>query len=246
MFYITLIGGIIMPNPISKIFGSIFSGIASLKNASKTTPLKASVSTSAAKKSEAEENEMVELSPVEENVENKISSGQLTKNKKIKESGDYTYTADGTETFKQIKEALGLADGVLRRTNSSLFDKYSSHDNYDDIIPDKGTKIAIYAEDLPSKSVDFKDDDGNVLSGFKQDYDGSLYYIVKSGDTKTGINEMLANKCFRKYSTHGLFEGYGDDDVNPLQPGDKITIPEKGLLGKFLASIADWFDSFFS
>ncbi|MBE7706594.1 MAG: hypothetical protein E7Z91_05070 [Cyanobacteria bacterium SIG30] len=148
-------------------------------------------------------------------------------------TGDYEYKADGKKTYKEIKEELGLEDGALRNSNYKIFDEIKG--NADDVVPKKGTKLTIRANDLPAEEVTFKDDDGNEMDGFYKNANGEVYYEIQYGDTETSVNKKMASKSLKYYKTETIFE---DQYTNPtLYEGHKITLHKKGFFGRLWASI---------
>lgn len=175
--------------------------------------------------SQTDENELMSL-------EEMVEDGMLKPEKLfgLFKTGNYILTADGKKSFAQIKEEIGLEDGALQNSNYKLFQTIRG--NYDSYVPKEGTKITIRGEDIKPQALEFKDDEGNPMTGFYKTQDGRVFYEVQYGDTQTSIYEKFANKALKDYVTTDALRGYPEHN---LQVGSKVELPEKSFLGKLFS-----------
>lgn len=137
-------------------------------------------------------------------------------------TGNYHYVADGKLTYGDLKDQLGLDNGVIRKNNPKLCEGIDG--NADLATIPKGTKVKFNAKDLPGEPVG--------ENGFYKSLVGnSMYYSVQSGDTQEGIYKKFEeNKDILKgYKTADALRGYPDVT---LQEGTKVNLPKK-FLGLF-------------
>ncbi len=140
-------------------------------------------------------------------------------------TGDYTYTSDGTLTYGELKEQLGLADGIIRKRNESTILGVGS--NPDEKVIKEGITLKFKESDLPKKPL--KDKDGNEVDGFSKSLlSNTIYYTVQSGDTKEGIYEKFSEnkKALKGYKTADALYGYSEFT---LQVGTQVALPKKFL-----------------
>ncbi len=167
------------------------------------------------------------LQTLVENGKNESNGAKITADKGFLgiKTGTYSYTADGTLTYGQLKEQLDLESGIIRDRNPNQFSTITG--NADDAVIPKGTVLKFREEDLPKKP--FTDKNGNEVDGFsKSILSDTVYYTVQSGDTKDGIYDKFAEnkKALKGYKTADALYGYSE---YTLQTGTQVPLHKKFL-----------------